>query len=282
MREMRITTYPDAGSYLDVAQNYLEKDEALNNLPLGLACRLRDQKEVDPPPLYLTAADDNDLALAALMTPPHNLILYSDRADVELAPLVRHLVQSTWTVPGVLGPTRLAGRFARAWEEATNRSNHIKTRLRVYQLTAVEHRGSAPGHFRAATPADLDLLARWSRDFGLAIDEPRGDLESIAPAVLNRIAAGNLFIWEDGKPVSMAAYSRPTSHGTAINEVYTPPEFRNHGYATACVAALSQHQLDRGHTFCALFADLDNPISNSIYQKIGYRPIGDFDQIEFA
>ena len=279
---MRIATYPDAGSFLDVAQNYLEKDEALNNLPLGLACRLRDQESVDPPPLYLTAADDDGLVLAALMTPPHNLILYSDRSDPGLSELVHHLVPSTWTVPGILGPADLAGRFARAWEEATDRTSRIKTRLRVYQLTSVEHRSSAPGHFRAATPTDVDLLARWSRDFGLAIDEPRGNLEEITPAVLNRIAAGNLFIWEDGKPVSMAAYSRPTSHGTAINEVYTPPEFRSRGYATACVAALSQHQLDRGHIFCALFADLDNPISNSVYQKIGYRPVGDFDQIEFA
>lgn len=279
---MRIATYPDAGSYLDVAQTYLEKDEALNNLPLGLAFRLRDQEDVDPPPLYLTAADDNGLALAVLMTPPHNLILYSDRADPELAPLVHHLAQSTWTVPGVLGPADLARRFTRAWEEATARTSRIKTRLRVYQLTAVAHTGSAPGRFRAATPADVDLLAVWSRDFGLAIDEPRGAMEDVARTVLNRIAAGNLFIWEDGKPVSMAAHSRPTSHGTAINEVYTPPEFRNRGYSTACVAALSQHQLDRGRTFCALFADLDNPISNRVYQKIGYRPVGDFDQIEFV
>ena len=279
---MRIATYPDAGSYLDAAQVYLEREEALNNLPLGLAFRLREQEDVDPPPLYLTAADDHRLALAALMTPPHNLILYSDRDDPDLAPHVHHLTQSTWTVPGVLGPAGLAGRFARAWEEATSRTGRIKTRLRVYQLTSVEHRGSAPGHFRIAAPSDIDLLAAWSRDFGLAIDEPRGTLEEITPTVLNRIAAGHLFIWEDGKPVSMAAHSRPTAHGTAINEVYTPPEYRNRGYSTACVAALSRHQLDQGRTFCALFADLDNPISNRVYQKIGYRPVGDFDQIEFA
>jgi len=279
---MRIATYSDAGSFLDVAQTYLERDEALNNLPLGLACRLRDQEDVDPPPLYLTTADDAGLGLAALMTPPHNLILYSDRDDLQLSPLVHHLTHSAWTVPGVLGPSELAGRFSRIWEEATTCASRIKTRLRVYQLTSVKHRGSAPGRFRAATPSDADLLTDWSHAFGLAIDEPRGELEDIARTALNRIAAGQLFVWEDGKPVSVAAYSRPTSHGTAINEVYPPPEFRNRGYATACVAALSQHQLDRGHTFCALFADLDNPISNAVYQKIGYRPVGDFDQIEFS
>ena len=51
--------------------------------------------------------------------------------------------------------------------------------------------------------------------------------------------------------------------------------------ATACVSALSQRLLDTGHAFCALFADLANPASNSIYQKIGYRPVGDFAEFDF-
>jgi predicted GNAT family acetyltransferase len=38
--------------------------------------------------------------------------------------------------------------------------------------------------------------------------------------------------------------------------------------------------LDSGKEFCALFTDLDFPTSNSIYQKIGYRVVGDF--LEYA
>jgi len=43
------------------------------------------------------------------------------------------------------------------------------------------------------------------------------------------------------------------------------------------VSALSQKLLDSGYERCSLFTDLANPTSNSIYQKIGYRPVGDFD-----
>lgn len=79
----------------------------------------------------------------------------------------------------------------------------------------------------------------------------------------------------------MAAAGRKTRSGIAVNLVYTPKELRRRGYATSCVAALSQHLLDSGYKFCTLFADLANPISNSIYQKIGYRPIGDYDSYLF-
>ena len=79
----------------------------------------------------------------------------------------------------------------------------------------------------------------------------------------------------------MVAKSRPTTHGGCISLVYTPPNLRRRGYASACVAALSQHLLDTGWDFCCLFTDLANPTSNAIYQQIGYRPVCDVDMFQF-
>jgi predicted GNAT family acetyltransferase len=62
-----------------------------------------------------------------------------------------------------------------------------------------------------------------------------------------------------------------------IGPVYTPPEARNRGYASALVAAISQAQLDAGRRFCFLFTDLANPTANHIYQAIGYEPVRDVD-----
>jgi hypothetical protein len=63
--------------------------------------------------------------------------------------------------------------------------------------------------------------------------------------------------------------------------VYTPPEVRARGYASACVAALTKLLLEGGRRFCFLYTDLSNPTSNSIYQRVGYRPISDVDQYVF-
>ena len=79
----------------------------------------------------------------------------------------------------------------------------------------------------------------------------------------------------------MAVAKRRLPHGGSIGGVYTPKEHRGHGYASACVAALSQRQLDAGKQFCCLFADLANPTSNGIYQKIGYVPVADSVQYKF-
>ena len=89
-------------------------------------------------------------------------------------------------------------------------------------------------------------------------------------------------IWEKkGIPVSMAGYAGPTPNGIRIGAVYTPPEQRKKGYASAVTGGLSQHMLDLGYRFCFLFTDLLNPTSNHIYQQIGYKPVCDVDRYVF-
>src|SRR5690606_29445470 len=114
---------------------------------------------------------------------------------------------------------------------------------------------------------DLELVIRWTQGFhaDISAHEPGFDAEAMA----RRRLEDGLYLWEvDGAPVSMAGRNRPTRHGITVSMVYTPPELRGHGYATTCVATLSQRLLDEGYSFCTLFTDLANPTSNRIYQRI--------------
>lgn len=79
----------------------------------------------------------------------------------------------------------------------------------------------------------------------------------------------------------MAGRARATPHGVSVNLVYTPPAKRRRGYATALVGALSRRLLDERAAFCCLFTDLANPVSNSIYPKVGYKPVCDVDELRF-
>jgi predicted GNAT family acetyltransferase len=47
-------------------------------------------------------------------------------------------------------------------------------------------------------------------------------------------------------------------------------------------AAASQRALDTGARDVILFTNLANPTSNSIYQKIGYRPVYDSSELRFS
>jgi len=81
--------------------------------------------------------------------------------------------------------------------------------------------------------------------------------------------------------VSMASFGGVTPNGVRIGPVYTPPELRGRGYASALVAGTSQQLLDGGKRFCFLFTDLANPTSNGVYQRLGYRPVEDRVVMEF-
>ena len=72
-----------------------------------------------------------------------------------------------------------------------------------------------------------------------------------------------------------------TPNGLRVGPVYTPPELRGRGFATAVTAEVTARALAAGRRFCFLFTDLANPTSNAIYQRIGYRPVCDVDQWAF-
>jgi hypothetical protein len=89
------------------------------------------------------------------------------------------------------------------------------------------------------------------------------------------------WMWEDGEPASVCCTTGTTPNGIRVGAVYTPPERRRHGYASAMVAAVSQAELDAGRRYCFLFTDLANPTSNRIYRAIGYEPVRDVDIYRF-
>ena len=77
-------------------------------------------------------------------------------------------------------------------------------------------------------------------------------------------------------------FGGPTPNGIRIGPVYTPPELRGRGYASALTAQVSQLQLDRGRRFCFLYTDLANPTSNAIYMRIGYERVCDSRELAFV
>ena len=133
---------------------------------------------------------------------------------------------------------------------------------------------------RVIAETDLDLVTSWLAAFVSELDlaEPRDPAE----IARTRLAAGDLYVWDDGGPVSMVGFGGKTPNGIRLNFVYTPEDKRRRGYATACVAALTQMLIDRGNRYCALYTDLANPTSNAIYQRIGYEPLCDAAEYELG
>jgi predicted GNAT family acetyltransferase len=207
------------------------------------------------------------------------LILYSEQVDGSeaLKTLAQNLHAHHWPLPAVLGHPPLAKEFAAIWSNLSGITYREGIRQRLYQLTKVIPPPATPGRLRLAAENEVDLVTQWSFAFQSEALGP-GNLTEIRQTTQNRIHEQDIYLWEDDQPVSMAAKSRPTPRGICISYVYTPPELRGRGYATNCVAHLSQLLLNSGREFCVLFTDLANLTSNHIYQSIGYTPVCDFTQ----
>jgi predicted GNAT family acetyltransferase len=97
-----------------------------------------------------------------------------------------------------------------------------------------------------------------------------------------RIERERLWVWEDeGRVVSLVGHQLPAFGAVRVGPVYTPPEYRGHGYASALTADVSRRLREAGDDVC-LFTDLAKPTSNKIYATIGYRPVTDLISYTFT
>jgi predicted GNAT family acetyltransferase len=186
--------------------------------------------------------------------------------------MVDAIVEAGVTLPGVNGDAATAASFAGEWSERCKSAVTPFQGLRLYEFLEAGEVPRTEGQLRQAGPEDRSLMTLWTHAFQDEIGEPSSDTET---RVDRGLAAGQLWVWDkQGETMSMAVSREPTQGVVRISGVYTPPEKRNHGYAAACVHALSGHFRSSGYR-CILYTDLGNPTSNSIYRRIGYRAIAE-------
>jgi len=232
-------------------------------------------------PYFAVVASNDEVVGASMRTPPLGAILSEMRDERAVDLVVDDLLGDARDLPGVLGERRRALRFAERWTKYAQRAHRLKTSERIFQLTALIPPQPVSGRLRIATGGDLDLVTKW---FGGFIREALREDGSTAGAMADRWLNApdrTLYLWEDGQPVSICGAAGRTPNGIRIGAVYTPPELRGRGYASNCVAAASQAQLDSGLHHCFLYTDLANPTSNHIYRQMGYEPVCDVDEYRF-
>jgi hypothetical protein len=265
-------------------ENLLIVDEARHNLALGILSTARTHPTVYPELHGWVATDSGRVLGGAIRTPPHNLVLARPADERAIGALARAIDAE---LPGVVGGVPEVDAFASAWAEWHRLDVTSVFDQRIYALRRVSPPDPVPGAMRLATPADRLLVIGWVRAFAREAlaggDDTDGSrVERNVDARLEAADAG-IALWEvGGLAVSLAGFSGRTPNGIRIGPVYTPPEHRTRGYATAVTAAVSQLLLGRGHRFCFLYTDLANPTSNSIYARIGYEPVCDSRELAFS
>jgi len=282
---MNLIEFSSADAFLATTQAVLEVNETANNLILGIANQLKEDPTRYPGTPFLSAVLDERSSpiLCALMTPPYPLIVAAEGDPRDAIYLLQtYIVEKGIHLSGVNGREDASDLFAERWGTLTGQKVKLDMSLRAYELRQVIPPGIPGGTFRRASNEESEVIINL---FKAMHDEIMGDSEPMPniTSILKAIDQGRVYAWErEGKLVTMAIKGRATSHGMTVSGVYTPPDERKKGYASACVALLSQEILDEGCEFVNLFTDLANPTSNAIYQAIGYRPLCDFHKYSFS
>jgi hypothetical protein len=278
---MQVIKYETAAKFLDDTRQLLLENEAANAIILSYAEeQTRGVKSALSTTFYAVLEDDTPI-LPAMFTAevcpllsltPYSQQLEDDQPYEAARILARYFFPKNPRPTGVNGPAHAAREFADEWERLTRCNLEIHHNARLYDCISVEKLHHPEGTANQATPDDYELVKKWRYEFRQDANAPLG---TSAAQIARHIEEGRYYFWVTDQPVSMAFLARSTGNTTMIGAVYTPQEHRNHGYATAVTAALTQIILDSGKKYATLYTDLDNPTSNSIYQKIGYKPITD-------
>jgi GNAT superfamily N-acetyltransferase len=280
---MDVRVHRDSGQFWALARPVFAADPIRHTHGLTVVRRLVEAPDPsDDQPTLLSIWDGDRVAGAAFRAPPWPMGVSAVPAGADKA------VAAAWCdidaeLPGVSGPRDCAERFAGVWSELTGATVAERMAMRLYRLVGLEP-PVVPGRGRLATGDDVPLLAAWRRDFEIeAVGKER--VPGTAESAVRRAMAigGGAVLWEvGGEVVSSASAGAPIDGMSRVGPVYTPPDQRGKGYGSAVTAAISQWALDAGAEHVVLFTDLANPVSNSIYQRLGYRPVYDQAELDFA
>jgi len=198
---------------------------------------------------------------------PATLAVIAERAAERIALLPRRFQ--------VVGPREAADAIVERLRRAG-----IAPRLQRPQTYMAVPRGDLPivpalPELRVAQPADYDLVFRSGAELRaeeLEEDPRTADPEGYARRVQAECREGYTYLWvEDGALRFRASLSALTADALQISGVYTPPAWRNRGFARRGVAELCARFFDRARAAC-LFVNDTNAPALAVYRRLGFRP----------
>jgi len=306
MAAMAWQTTGDVTEFLAAAGPWLRRERARNTVILSVTETMRvneaaagrsSRAAAGPPPSAAAGQPDGQasrplfgwwsdpagaVAGAFMHAPPFPLVL--TEVPLEAAAELSAVTMAGRPLAGVNAYREVAAAFADGWRHRNQAGRvDVYRRQRLYRLAELVWPDPAPaGTARMARDADAKLTAGWFAAFADEVDDMGRGVDQSA-AARAKISQAGVMVWEDGgRPVSIACNTVQVGGMVRIGPVYTPPQARGHGYASAATAALSRRLLEAGAEEVVLFTDLANPVSNSIYQRIGYRPVEDRVVLAFS
>ena len=271
---LKLVTYEDAKSFLGRCENWLLERSDIHNTMYSAAVLVARESPLFTGPYWFGSIEGNngDIVACGTHNLPNGLTLSETPANM-LEKVHRSCVDAVGVPHLIRAPQVTANWLAERICNGSDVGNRLQARWLTYRLDhVVWPEKKAPGRLRKGTTKEESLIAEWGRAFGEEEPAP----VDVSEFMRQKLYAGELFIWDDDGAKTLLTLSGRVGRGIRISGVYTSPEFRCRGYASAGVAALSDAELSNGRRFVVLNVTEGNPAAR-LYQRLGFRLIGSSD-----
>ena len=282
---MEFKKYDDPNEFIKENEKFTLEKAWLNNLMAG---NYKDAavEGLNENWLLARVTEGEQTELIMLLRKPWRLLMYSPTNN-KSEELYRFAAEEIYkidpTLEGVNTEKEISQIFAKEFCKVAGKTPKVRFEMRILVLDKIKETTLIDDViFRKATMEDKETLLKYRRMFSEeALHETVSD-EELEKKFQRHFSMGYYLLEKDGKIVATASSNRHLTKGKSIGNVYTPKEERGKGYAYNLVYRISKEFLDSGLEYCVLFTDDSNPISNHVYEKIGYERRADTTEILFV
>lgn len=282
---MEFKKYDDPNEFVKDNEKFILEKEWLNNLMAG---NYKDALKEDISEGWLLArvTEGEQTELIMLLRKPWKLLMYSPTNN-KSEELYRFAAEEIYKVEpsldGVNTETEVSQMFAKEFSRIVGKEPKVRFKMRILVLENLKEATLRDDVvFRKATEEDKEILNEYRRRFSEEALNENLSPEELEEIFYRNLERGSYVLEKDGKIVATAVTNRHLSKGKSVGSVFTPKEERGKGYAYNLVYRVSKELLDSGLEYCVLFTDDANPVSNHVYEKIGYEKRAETAEILFV
>lgn len=209
-----------------------------------------------------------------------NVMMHSEDHDV-LEKLILHLKKNiSRPIAGILGPNIQAEHVIKNLG-LSGLSFGINSNEGLYEINlGALNEFNIPSNMKIISTQDVskDILIKWMKSYDIealgALDDENLEKQVKEHCNLRLQKNDSWVLLLDGTPVALSAFNARLSDMVQVGPVWTPPEYRNKGFARLLLAYTLHQEKLKGTKQAILFTD--NPAAIKAYLAIGFKKIGNY------
>ena len=253
-----IINYPNGEAFIKDNKAFLEENVYMSSFFFLDAPLLKESSKKE----YALRAYSKNKQLVLIKVEPYYVLLYGDFELVK--ELLIYIKENELEVNGIYCSSEIGNEYTRLAKELFNQNFHLQ--LGMDFMEAIEITEPSSPLVDRATLDDVDelyeCLINFVKDCGLTDEVKKEDIIKC----IDRFR----LIRQDNKIVSLASKCPESDRSLRITDVYTRPEYRGKGLARKVVNYIKNEILEEG-LIATLNVDQTNPISNHLYESLGFK-----------